>query len=86
MIPAPATFSTSSAMSELAQLRLRESPYYFLRTLTCHFDRGVLTLKGTVPQHRLRGIAERIVARVDGVHTINNQIEVHDPAVWRRSA
>jgi osmotically-inducible protein OsmY len=73
-------------MSELALLRLRESPYYFLRALTCHCDGGVLTLRGTVPHHRLRGIAERIVARVEGIHAIDNQVEVHDPAMWKRSA
>jgi osmotically-inducible protein OsmY len=86
MITAQTIASTCSAMSELAQRRLRESPYYFLRALTCHFDRGVLTLRGTVPNQRLRGIAERIVARVEGVHAIDNHVEVQDPANWKRSA
>lgn len=77
---------TTTAISDLAQKRLRECPYYFLRWLTCHFDRGVLTLRGRVPNRRLREFAERIVARVEGVHSIDNQVEVCDPSAWARSA
>ncbi len=86
MLTMPTTDTIAPSMGELAELRLRESPYYFFRVLTCHADRGVLTLRGTVPHHRLRAIAERIVARVDGVQTINNQIEIRDPALQRHSA
>ena len=82
------SFSTApaSAISELAQRKLRESPYFFLRWLTCQFDRGVLTLRGRVPNRRLREFAERIVMRVEGVQSVNNQVEVCDPAMWARSA
>lgn len=73
-------------MCEVAQLRLRQSRYYFFRALTCHCDRGVLTLQGSVPHRRLREIAERLVAQVDGVLMIDNQIEICDPAIQRRSA
>lgn len=73
-------------LCESVQRRLRESPYYFLRALTCHIDRGVLTIQGTVPHRRLRDIAESIAARHEGVLMIDNQIEIHDPSVWRRSA
>lgn len=80
------TTTTTAAIGELAQRRLRESPYFFLRWLTCQFDRGVLTVRGRVPNRRLREFAERIVARVDGVHAVNNQVEVCDPSAWARSA
>lgn len=80
------TTSSSSTIGELAQRRLRESPYFFLRWLTCQFDRGTLTVRGRVPNRRLREFAERIVARVDGVQSIDNQVEVCDPSSWARSA
>ena len=80
------TTANPSNVCELAQRRLRESPYYFLRSLTCHVNRGVLVLRGRVPHNRLREFAEAIVARVDGVQSIENQVEVCDPASWARSA
>ena len=44
-----------------------------------HFDSGVLTLRGTVPLWQLRQFAESIVARVEGVREVVNQVEVFDP-------
>jgi hypothetical protein len=63
----------------LAERRLRESPYYFLKGLTCRFSAGVLTLCGTVPNQQLKPIAEAIVWRVPGVRAVVNQVEVVDP-------
>ena len=82
------SFSTASSptVCELAERRLRESPYFFLRWLTCQFDRGVLTVHGRVPNGRLREFAEMIVARVEGVQWIDNRVEVCDPSAWTRSA
>jgi|EndMetStandDraft_5_1072996.scaffolds.fasta_scaffold358094_2 hypothetical protein len=82
----PFTTTHPASISELAERRLRESPYYFLKRLTCHFDRGVLILRGRVPHNRLREFAETIVARIEGVYAIENQVEVCDPATWARSA
>lgn len=62
-----------------AERRLRESPYFFLKGLTCRFDSGLLTLRGTVPMWQLREFAESIVARVEGVQQVENQVEVFDP-------
>ena len=69
----------AESVSELAQRRLQESPYFFLKRITCHFQSGVLTLRGTVPLWQLRQFAESIVTRIDGVHQIDNQVEVFDP-------
>ena len=80
------TNTSSPALGELAQRRLHESPYFFLKWLTCQFDRGVLTLRGRVPNSRLREVAEKIVARIEGVQSIDNQVEVCDPSTWARSA
>jgi osmotically-inducible protein OsmY len=82
----PLTPSNPSLVGELAERRLRESAYFFLKSLTCQYDRGTLTIRGRVPHDRLREFAESIVARVEGVSSINNQIEVYDPARYARSA
>ncbi len=66
-------------IGQTAERRLHESPYYFLRTLHCRVDGGVLTLAGRVPHSQLRPIAEAIVSRVEGVHTVVNCVEVYDP-------
>jgi hypothetical protein len=68
-------------IADIAQQKLRESPYYFLKNLTCHYDEGVLTLRGRVPMGPLKQLAESIVCRVDGVHEVDNRIEVVDPTL-----
>ena len=73
------TAATTPSVQQLAERRLRESPYYFLKQVTCHFEAGVLTLRGTVPLWQLRQFAESIVARVEGVRSIENEVEVFDP-------
>jgi hypothetical protein len=75
-------FTAATATCELAQRRLCESPYFFLKRLTCHFNSGVLTLRGRVPHRQLREVAEKIVSRVDGIRSIDNQVEVSDPSSW----
>jgi osmotically-inducible protein OsmY len=68
-------------IADIAQQKLRESPYYFLRNLACHYDEGVLTLRGRVPIGPLRQLAESIVCRIDGVHEVVNRVEVVDPTL-----
>ncbi|HTU23744.1 MAG TPA: BON domain-containing protein [Pirellulales bacterium] len=75
----PLITATAPSLEEQAQRRLRESPYYFLKQVTCHYSQGVLTLRGTVPMWQLRQFAESIVARVEGVRVIENEVEVFDP-------
>lgn len=67
------------SIGELAERRLRESPYFFLKNVHCDFTGGVLTLRGRVPYAQLRDFAEDIVARVPGVDEIVNYVEVVDP-------
>ncbi len=69
----------AASVSELAERRLHESPYFFLKRINCDFERGRLTLRGTVPMWQLKQIAESIVARVDGVRQVVNEVEVFDP-------
>ena len=58
---------SEESIGQLAQRRLRESPYFFLKSLECHFADGVLTLRGRVPYAPLKKFAEAIVWRIDGV-------------------
>jgi osmotically-inducible protein OsmY len=66
-------------IADLAEQRLRKSPYFFLKKLRCDFNDGVLTLRGHVPQAQLKPIAEQIVSRVEGVEKIVNRVEIFDP-------
>jgi osmotically-inducible protein OsmY len=75
----PITKGASGDLSELAERKLRESPYFFLRTLRCQCEDGILTLRGRVPYRQLRQFAESIVSRVDGVREVINRIEIIDP-------
>ncbi len=70
---------TPSELGLLAERRLSDSPYYFLKNLSCQFNSGVLTVRGRVPDDRLRQIVESIVARVPGVKMVANCVEVYDP-------
>jgi len=75
-------FSTTLApagIGEIAQRRLHESPYFFLKRVACEFHDGVLTLRGRVPYGQLKQFAESIVWRVEGVEEVVNQVEVVDP-------
>jgi len=69
----------ANAIGQAAERRLRESPYYFLRTVQCRVDAGVLTLIGRVPYGQLKQFAEAIVSRVEGVEAVINRVEVYDP-------
>jgi osmotically-inducible protein OsmY len=66
-------------IGELAEQRLRQSPYFFLKNLRCEFNTGVLTLRGCVPYGQLKQFAESIVSRIQGVEEVVNRVEVLDP-------
>ncbi len=86
----PLPVSHEPDVGKLAERKLRESPYYFLKRLTCDYLEGVLTLRGRVPFHQLATCAEVIVSRVDGVEAVVNCLEVGEPTTIagsiRRSA
>ena len=69
----------SAIIVEAAHRRLCGSPYFFLKSVRCQVDGGVLTLRGRVPFKPLRQFAELIVSRVEGVRKVVNRIEVYDP-------
>lgn len=69
----------SATIGHRAHRRLCASPYFFLKSLDCDVEGGVLTLRGRVPLEPLKQFAEVIVSRVEGVQRVVNRIEVVDP-------
>jgi osmotically-inducible protein OsmY len=73
---------------EEAENRLRHSGHLALRDIACEAREGVLRLRGRVPSYYLKQIAQAIVAEVEGVVAVINQIEVavsgNRPAIGRR--
>jgi hypothetical protein len=62
-----------------ATVRLRAKPYLALRSVSCSFQDGVLTLRGCLATDALKQIAERIVSRIPSVEAIVDEIEVEPP-------
>ncbi len=68
------------SIEEMVTRRLRESSYYYLRSITCAVDQGVLTLRGKVPSFYLKQTIQVIAERVEGVTRIINLVDVVNPA------
>jgi len=66
----------SDRIQESAQERLLASPYLALRSIGCSGRDGVLTLRGCLPSHHQKQLALAIVAGVEGVREVVNQIRV----------
>jgi osmotically-inducible protein OsmY len=62
--------------ADLAERALRNSPYLALRNVTCDCRDGVLTLRGCLPTYYLKQVAQAVVARLDGVRQVVNEIQV----------
>jgi osmotically-inducible protein OsmY len=65
-----------ASAADLAERELRGSPYLALRNVTCDGRDGVLTLRGCLPTYYLKQVAQAVVARVEGVRLIVNEIDV----------
>ena len=64
------------AVVAAAQARLRASSHTSLRTVSCKFDQGVLTLDGHLGSFFQKQLAQEVVADMDGVVQVVNRIEV----------
>ena len=71
--------SATAGVGELAENRLRRSPYLALRDIGCADHEGAVTLRGRVPTYYLKQLAQEVVADVEGVHAVINRIEVLTP-------
>jgi osmotically-inducible protein OsmY len=63
-------------ISKLAKDRLSTSRYSALGRIACSYRDGVLMLRGCVPSHYLKQLAQELVCQIEGVHSVVNQIEV----------
>jgi len=61
---------------KVAEARLRRSGYSALHNVICLYQDGLLTLRGIVPTHYLKQVAQQQVADLEGVRMVLNQIEV----------
>jgi BON domain-containing protein len=63
---------------QTVERKLRESSYYYLRSIRCAFEAGVITLRGRVPTFYLKQTVQAIVEKIDGVEQVVNLVEVFD--------
>jgi osmotically-inducible protein OsmY len=47
-----------------------------LRSVTCHFHEGVLTLRGRVQSYYMKQMAQELVRPVQAVQQVNNRLQV----------
>ena len=66
----------ATTIEKAARTRLSKTGYPLLKTITCSFHRGTLTLAGRVPSYYHKQLAQEAIRKVDSVETIVNQIEV----------
>ena len=62
-------------IKSLAQ-RLRESSHRYLRSVSCEYVGGVLTLRGRLPSFYLKQMVQVLAEKVEGVDEIINLIDV----------
>ena len=66
----------ATAVAEAAIERLRASPYKAMRRVSCRCERGVLFLRGRLFSFHEKQVAQEVVAKVNGVTRVVNEIEV----------
>jgi osmotically-inducible protein OsmY len=74
------TRNSQPGLQELAERCLRRNPYLALKNVSCDCRDGVLVLRGCLPSYYLKQVAQEVVARLEGVEAIDNQIQVVTPA------
>ena len=73
--------SQNATIVENVRRRLHDSSYYYLRTITCACEEGVLTLRGRVPSYFLKQTVQVLAEKVEGVHHVVNLVDVmYQPA------
>lgn len=63
-----------------AQEKLSSSSHRFARTVHCDYSDGVLRIHGKVPSFYLKQTAQALMADIDGVERVNNEIVVANPS------
>ena len=83
----PQPGGTQSLVAKFAEVeeqlkrRISESKTYgfYFREITVRFNDGKLTLQGRVPTFHLKQILQTLLRGVDGVDSIDNQVDVVSP-------
>jgi hypothetical protein len=70
------TISPSTVGAALLQQQFHSSPYWSLRHLVCIFDRGCVTVRGTLPSYYLKQVAQSIAMKALGNDGIQSDIDV----------
>jgi osmotically-inducible protein OsmY len=63
-------------LRELAEGCLRRNPYLALKNVSCDCRGGVLVLRGCLPSYYLKQVAQQVVAHLEGIKGVENQIQV----------
>lgn len=71
--------SPHHATSREPQNRLHRSSYLALRDVSCEVSGGVITLRGQLPSHYLKQMAQEYATDVAGVSRVVNLIQVLTP-------
>jgi osmotically-inducible protein OsmY len=77
--PAKKIHITPFTITEMAERKLHSKPYLALKNVSCDWLDGVLVLRGCLPSYYLKQVAQEVVARLEGVDGIDNQIQVVNP-------
>jgi osmotically-inducible protein OsmY len=78
--PALPSRTPQLGLKDLSEGCLRRHPYGALKSVSCDCRDGVLVLRGCLPSYYLKQVAQEVVARLEGVRRIDNQIQVVTPA------
>ena len=72
--------SPGAGVLQTIERRLRDSSYYYLRTISAAYEAGVVTLRGRVPTFYLKQTVQSIVEKTEGVERVVNLVDVVNPA------
>ncbi len=72
----PTALEAEPAFNNLVDAALRRSPYFDGRSVRFEAAAGRVILRGTVGSYYHKQMAQEILRRVDGVHRIDNHLEV----------
>jgi hypothetical protein len=72
--------ATPPSIADIAQARLRASPYPSIRRILCFYHEGILVLRGRLPTFFHTQVAQTAVADIEGVVQVVNQVKVFEPA------
>ena len=72
---------TSFQIAAVAEASLMSSSHLALRKVRCHYDDGVLVLRGRLNSFFHTQLAQETVAKIKGVKRVVNKIEVVNRAI-----